>query len=227
MPQDLRCGQCALKFSLGGFHHHRLASGYGGMRLMVCTACGTQHGLQVALRDRGPEFYEIQRVIVEHVPQPVPPVLVSWIRNKRKLSLADALALARNPPFVLDERTSGQLVERTLDELARAHISARTEVVELERNPIFGPLRVDRLLAADGPSEAERHASPMNREQALDGSSDDARRDDHLLSCLHCHSQGTLISEAGFDDQLKRKNDTVPCPRCKAAALVAESFWIT
>ncbi|KPU92373.1 hypothetical protein APR50_14480 [Variovorax paradoxus] len=67
----------------------------------------------------------------------------------------------------------------------------------------------------------------MNREQALDGSSDDARRDDHLLSCLHCHSQGTLISEAGFDDQLKRKNDTVPCPRCKAAALVAESFWIT
>lgn len=229
MPQDFRCNQCELRFSLGPFHYHQVNTGYGGMLLLVCTSCGTQHGLESALRDRGPEFYEIQKVVVEHVPSPVPPILVKWVRSKKPhFSLADALACARCPPFVLEERMYAEPAARVRDELAALSVVARVELIERERNPIFGPLCASRLCAATGPSTAEHLHSPMPRMQEIAADQDRVGGTFQSLTCLHCGTQGTLIWRTGSEeDDVAQESEAMPCPRCKTNELLTEGGWIT
>ena len=49
MPVDIGCDGCGLRFSVGWYHHHDLASGYGSSTLCVCAQCATQYRLEHAI----------------------------------------------------------------------------------------------------------------------------------------------------------------------------------
>lgn len=51
MPSEYECESCKLTFSVGWFHYHNFSSGYGSQTLLVCTACGTVHGVEHPIRD--------------------------------------------------------------------------------------------------------------------------------------------------------------------------------
>lgn len=119
MPTDFKCRACDLRFSVGSYHYHRLESGYGGRRLLACANCGTQHAVELALPDGGPEFHVVQRLIVQSLPESATQKVLQWLRRDSKQSLKheEALAVLRRPPFILIEATWEERATKIREEL--------------------------------------------------------------------------------------------------------------
>jgi rubredoxin len=56
MPLDYQCSQCRLGFSVGTYHYHSHASGYFGRTLLLCSNCGTQHAIEIPIKDDGEPY---------------------------------------------------------------------------------------------------------------------------------------------------------------------------
>lgn len=150
MVIDFHCSDCDLKFSVGGFHYHCFNTGYGGIRLLVCQACGTQHQLECALRDRGPESYVKYRVTAQAVPFGVMTKLAQWLRRRCQIGVAEALSLVRQPSPVLSPSAWPHEAEAIRKELKPWGIVVDLQECERLPNPMFGPLLQDRLRASKG-----------------------------------------------------------------------------
>jgi uncharacterized protein YbaR (Trm112 family) len=217
MPTDFVCKRCELRFSAGWYHHPDFRSGYGSRTLLVCAECGTQHAIEWAVPDRGPPFYTLHRLIVESVPADAVGTVCRLLRRRRDVKLADALTIARNPPFVLLEQEIEARIAEIRDELAGLGVSTRTELVERSANPSFGPIQAHRLLYHVSPTFGKTKQEWVVLDGAI-AQTEESQALRQSLICQHCHAQGTLDSDI---------EETFACPSCKEQQLLVESEWIT
>lgn len=212
MVTDYGCPGCNLRLSTGRYHYHRIETGYGGRVLLACSACGTQHALELALPNRGPEFYLVQRLVVESVPDVAMSRVVQLLRKDQKqvMALASALQIARSPPFTLFESTWEERATKVQGELQSLGVRLRCETVEQRRNPTFGPLQQDRLLCHAAPRYGEERPEWLVSDQPVSEIA--------LLQCHHCSAPGAVVKDFMEPQQ---------CPACRSANLVIESTWMT
>jgi hypothetical protein len=211
MPTDYQCNQCALKFSVGPYHYHSMEAGYAGCRLLFCRACGTQHGLEAALRDRGTEFHFRCSVSADDVPLSARKKVAQWLRLDRKVTPNEALELARRPPFFLASLAWEHQVDRIRSELEPLGVVLSVQQVEKILNPVFGPVLQDRLRFCDGPAHGEKrnewHAMEIGTYVR-----------DEILVCQHCKASGTLTWEFAEGEA---------CPSCEVEGISVAAAWIT
>jgi hypothetical protein len=212
MATDYRCPGCDLRFSTGRYHYHRIETGYGGRALLACSACGTQHAIELALPSRGPEFYAVQRLVVDSVPETALSRVAQWLRKNQKqpMGLESALQIARNPPFTLFEFTWEERAAKVESELQSLGVRLRRETVEHRPNPSYGPLQHDRLLYHSEPRFGEQRPEWLPSDQSVSNLAS--------LECHHCHAFGALVEESPKSRQ---------CPACRSATLVIDSTWMT
>lgn len=118
MPIDLKCNDCDLRLSVGWYHYHGIHDGYTGRTLLACRACGEQHAIEHAMRDRGPKTYPLLKVSVESASSEARSVIARrWLRKQRNISYNEALEAVRSLPLVLCERTGLHIVEAIRKEL--------------------------------------------------------------------------------------------------------------
>ncbi len=211
MPLRLRCGHCQLSVSVGWFHYHSFESGYGGCSLLVCESCGTQHWLEHALRNRGPEFYSIYSATIANVPSEARIKLAGWLRRKHGVSLSDALESVRQPPVIVAHRARDHEIERLHASLSEMGLVLTKTEVDRDVNPVFGPILQDRLSFAQGPVFGPDSATQIGC-VLIEGPPPK-----HYLQCQHCE-RGDLLGELDTGEL---------CPSCKTSTLVVDSEWIT
>lgn len=211
MPSDLKCTLCDLRFSAGQYHYHGSHDGYIGRTLMVCLACGAQHAVEHAMRDRGPEAFSLLRVTIQAMPHEARSTVARrWLRQERKIGYNEALELVRALPLVLFERAQEHVVAAARAELEPLGVQLTTEIVGTVPNTNYGPVRNDRLLFVKGPLLSDA------RPEWLVGPDISSTQCAHV-PCTQC-SAHALASEVSPAD---------PCPSCKRASLVQVAEWIT
>lgn len=198
--------------SAGRYHYHRIETGYGGRTLLACSACGTQHAVELALPNRGPEFHSVQRLVVDSVPEAAMSRVVQWLRKNQKqdMALSTALQIVRSPPFTLLGSTWEERATKVQGELQSLGVCLRRETVEQRRNPTFGPLQQDRLLYLAAPRYGEQRPEWLVSDQPVSEIA--------LLQCHHCSASGMLVND--FPDPTQ-------CPACRSSDLIIESTWMT
>ena len=212
MPTDFRCPECDLRFSVGRYHYHNFVSGYGGRALLACMSCGTQHAIELALPSFGPEFYVIHRLIVESLPKSAIQQVLRWLRREQSkpLRLDEALAVVRHPPFTLVAATREERALEIRGELEPLGVVVRSEFVERQANPSFGPVQLDRVLFHSSPLRGDQQSEWLVGDESVAGI--------ESLHCKHCGRTGTIREEFAAGS---------PCPACEVGSLKAEAFWIT
>lgn len=178
---------------------------------MVCTDCGTQHGLEAALRDRGNEFNFTYSATVASVPDRSRTKFANWLHNQQSISLQEALARTRNLPVVVVEAAWDHQVQKLRTELDAMSVDLDVRVSGRHPNPVYGPLFNDRLCHASGPAFGEPVLSESGIELPKDWS-------DELLVCQHCFKQGKLLGEFP---------EGSCCPNCKQAPVEEIARWMT
>lgn len=214
MPSDLKCPHCDLRVSIGGYHYHHFGTGYGGRMLMPCSACGTQHAIEFAMPSQGPEFHEVQKVVVDSFPHSALNPLVAKLRDEAtpKPPLPAALAKVRHVPFTLVEAVPQARAEAIVDELSGMGVAAHRETIGRERNLLHGPQRTDRLLYREKPQHGEAQSDWLACSEPIPS-------DTSTLHCQACGSAGTLLE--------KPADDAFRCPVCKTAHMTDAGHWVT
>lgn len=178
---------------------------------MVCKSCGTEHGLEYALRDRGPEFHYKYQITATAIPESGRKPLALWLRRCRGISLSEALPLVRNPPIVITQSAEQHQVAAIRAEVELFGATLLIEVSEKYPNPVFGPLLQDRLHYSSGPrhtkSGIEMFVQPLSEDTNIDS-----------IVCQHCGEKEVLTDEYP---------ETEKCPACKRLGLIVEKEWIT
>ena len=199
MPTDLKCPHCDLRVSIGGYFI-KPGKGFSGATLVPCGACGTQHVVKHGIRDNGPEYFDIQKVVVDSFePSGLDRVVVRIQKfHKPRPALRDALAIARSAPFTLVESLSADQASKLVEELKRIDVRAHRD-----HGPGAEPVlwsvaaeqhRVSRPAPARGcPTPWLEKSEPASAEVST-------------MRCMVCHSSGTMVQ-------------TVPavlaCPSCR------------
>jgi len=212
MPTDLKCPHCDLRVSIGGYFI-KPGKGFSGATLVPCGACGTQHVVKHGIRDSGPEYFDIQKVVVDSFePSGLDRVVVRIQKfHKPRPALRDALAIARSAPFTLVESLSADQASKLVEELKRIDVRAHRETTGQARNPFFG---------LSQPNNIEYHAQPQHGDAPPPWleASEPASAEVSTMRCMVCHSSGTMVQ-------------TVPavlaCPSCGQANMVEIGYWLT
>lgn len=219
MPTDYKCTHCMLRFSTGPYHYHCFDSGYSGRCLLVCSACGTQHALEAALRNRGSEYDYFYSLTVESLPATARQKVIQILRAANKeLTLAGTLELVRHPPFLLYPCVSEPVVERLKSGLLALDVSFRTEVVKQESNSMFGPLLCDLLHYFPGPQYSATAEKMLVSKDVL-RLEKEGEHTFQYLHCQHCNIKGSLVYDL--------PQGATRCPACKSDSLIVEQFWVT
>jgi len=100
MPSDFRCDGCALRFSIGWYHHHSFDDGYGASTLAVCILCAREHRIEHAL-DLSPFSASFFEAVLTSLPTSARAAVASQFRKLRGLSPQQAIAIVRSPPIKL------------------------------------------------------------------------------------------------------------------------------
>ncbi|WGT63680.1 hypothetical protein [Variovorax paradoxus] len=212
MPTDLKCPSCDLRVSIGGYFTSP-KDGFSGRSLVPCGACGTQHAIKHGIRGSGPEYIDIQKVVVDSCPLGALDRVVVRIQKfrKPKATLPEALAIARNAPFTLVESTSAGQALQIVEDLEKIEIQSHQETIGRERNPLFGPPQSDRIAY---------HARPQHGDVVLPWLETDepVPADVSAMRCMACGSLGTLLRTAP---------SALCCPACRKANLAEAGFWLT
>lgn len=219
MPTDYKCKHCMVRFSTGPYHYHNFDSGYCGRCLLVCTECGTQHALEAALRNRGPEYYDFYSLSVESCSAGARQKVVQTLRAANKqLTLAGALEIIRHPPFLLYPCVEEHLVNNLHAELSAIGVTFRTDLVKREANSMFGPILCDLLHYFPGPQYSATSEKMLVSQDVLQFEKD-GEHTYAYLRCQHCNTVGSLVYEL--------PEGATRCPACKMDHLVVEQFWVT
>ena len=217
MPSEIACMNCSLQFSVGWFHYHIFDSGYGSKTLLVCAACGTQHAIEDALRDRGPEHFNYCDVVLTAVSEPARILALELIRSTFGCTATEAKERLQTFPLHLKHRLSHYELKGWQQDHHTTGLSVEFPVVDTEANPDFGPIKSDRLLGARTPNTGketiELQELPINTLLSYGDSINLS-----IQSCAGCSRIGTLTDEF---------NVAVRCPKCEQLTLQELSFWVT
>ena len=217
MPTEIGCRNCSLRFSVGWFHYHDFASGYGSQTLLVCTNCGTQHSIEIALRDRGPEHFEYRDVILTSASNNARVPALKLIRTALSCTPTEARERLDNAPVRLTQRLSPYQIEEWRRNNDTTGLSIEYPVVDVEPNTHYGPIKNDRLLGAATP-QMKRNSVDLQEMPVSQPLTDDGEIDLAVQRCSNCSAVGTLVGQ--FDV-------ASPCPNCKQSTLRELSSWIT
>ncbi len=217
MPSDFQCGVCSLRFTVGWYNYHSRANGYGGMTHLVCRKCGTEHAVEVALRDRGPERFATFDISLISIVDSSRLEAIRILRSRFDLEIEEAREALDSLPMPIARRVD-EFIARELED-AFSPVAA-VEIVETdsEPNPDHGPLQPDRLLSGRVP----RFDEPVQLEDApIVGTTrgSNAEFDLDLQSCSNCRVAGNLLG-----DPLE-VGDT--CPHCSEHTLECVERWTT
>jgi len=212
MPTDLTCPSCDLRVSIGGyFTNHK--DGFSGRSLVPCGACGTQHAIKHGIRDSGPEYFDVQKIIVDSFPPDALDRVVVRVQKfrKPKTTLPEALAIARDVPFTLVESTSASQALQITEDLEKIEIQSHRETIGRERNPLFGLAQADRIAY---------HARPQHGDVVLPWleTEEPVPAEVSAMRCMACGRVGTL---------LRTPPAALFCPACGRANLAEAGFWLT
>lgn len=212
MPTDLKCPSCDLRVSVGGYFTSR-KDGFSGRSLVPCGACGTQHAIKHGIRDSGPEYLDIQKVVVDSFPLGVLDRIVVRIQKfrKPKPTLPEALAIARGAPFTLVESTSDSQALQIAEDLEKIEIQSHRETIGRERNPLFGLARADRIAYHARPQHGDVVPPWLESEEPV-------LADVSAMRCMACGCLGTL---------LRTPPAALCCPACGRENLAEAGFWLT
>jgi hypothetical protein len=211
MPSEFKCSACDLRLSVGWYHYHRIQDGYSGRTLLACRACGGQHAVEHAMRDRGPKSYPLLKVTVQSASTEAKNIIARrWLRKERSMSYNEALEAVRNLPLVLHERTHLHVVAAVQKELEPLGVQLTVEVVGELPNTSYGPIRADRLLFSP-----ERQCGERRQEWTI---GPNITQDLEQICCSLCGGAGSLTAEIG---------PAAPCPSCDQGQLALVSQWIT
>jgi hypothetical protein len=212
MPTDLKCPSCDLRVSIGGYFTSP-NDGFSGRSLVPCGACGTQHSIKHGIRDSGPEYFDIQKIIVDSFPLGSLDRVVVRIQKfrKPKVTLPEALAIARNAPFTLVESISTSQAIQIVEDLEKVKIQSHRETVGRKRNPLFGLAQADRLAYRARPQHGDVELPWLETEETVPA-------EVSAMRCMACGCFGTLLLTPPA---------ALCCPACGRENLVEAGFWLT
>lgn len=220
MPTQYSCTSCGLEFSVGWYHYHDFRSGYCAATLAVCTSCGAQHQVEIALEDRGPAEWISYDVLLTGVPRASRVAVLAWIRRGPSIALSEAKRLIDSLPAVLCSDAPSDEARALRDTLEGLGARVSLEVRTRTPNPNFGPTLQDKLALRMASSEpdsdqgAPKELPVRNRSDGPTGTFNLAEQ-----ACGSCGCTGTLVTEM--------PEPLPPCPGCGRHHLVERDSWIT
>ena len=212
MPRNYKCSPFDLEFSIGWFHYHDFTSGYGSETLLICDSCGTEHTIQIAMSDRGQEFYYDWQILILDVPNETRTKLVMYLKKLLGLELKSSKELLKKTPIILEKTFNTTEKDKVLSSLTGIGVTCKTELFTKTRNESYGPILKDLLKGRKGNEWIEQkiHGETQGQTQQFDLSKQ---------KCMTCHQVGTLRSE------LPENYSTCPC--CKQQTLVENGGYVT
>lgn len=218
MPLNMSCTSCNLRITVGWFHDGTAAEGYGARTLLVCKACGTEHAVRVALRDRGPEWDVSSDIELLEVSGESRVKVMSLLRQTFDMSLDDARSTINAAPIKIARRAPRHLVDRIVDEFTAAGADLTLTEADRTSNPNWGPLQKDVLLARPGPRfENESDWTKPDVLAETTGPHEEIKLEDQ--PCSHCKVRGTLSSD---QDEIG-----TCCPNCGETTLEVTDGWVS
>ncbi len=217
MPSDFRCGTCSIRFTVGWQHYPSGTNGYGGMTHLMCRNCGTEHAVEIALRDRGPERFTLFDVSLISVEDSRQVEAIRVLQARFDLETSEAREAIHSLPMPIARRVDPHIAE----ELKQAFSPfAALEVVEVESesNPNHGPLQPDRFLSGKVARFGDR---VLLEEISVTGITrgPNAEFDLDVQSCANCGDTGSLLG-----DPLEVGNT---CPHCGECSVECVESWTT
>lgn len=214
MPSRHSCSTCDLTFEVGWFHYHDFQSGFAAMTLLVCTACGAQHAVEIALRPDGPEWLTVCEVRVLGVRTGAALPVLRLLRRDLQVTYEEGKARIAAPPFTVAKEVREEQARSIRGEYESAGAVMEIAATGQVRNPFWGPARQDRLLMRD--SDAEWRELPANGPHA----DDHGRFDLADQTCGRCGKAGSFASDAPEESPAR-------CPRCHERTLCRIESWVT
>lgn len=209
MIANCTCRACGLRFEVG-WSDEPPGDGYGATSRLVCTKCGTEHAVEIALRDRGPErihYYDV--LLVEVKPsrrEDAALVLVS----RFDMTHAEAVAAFESLPLTIARGADEILATEMRDLFSMVGVVEMTETAS-GPNPLHGALRRDRFLSGKRPRFDEKRdmteIGPLGPRHGAHG-----EFDLEAQACAACGMRGSLEGNPWeIDDR---------CPSCGKHAVV-------
>lgn len=194
MPTTYECPSCPLALEVGWCIHPSFDDGYAATTLLVCSVCGFQHAVKIALRSPRPEIIQYFVANLVAVPEASRASVLAHLCDQEDLSAEAATAVLNGLPWALETdmlEHQGRALRSTYAGLGAA---VELAVVREHRNPHHGPLQHDKLLARDAAPRGT--AKNAWRELAVRGAfSDEAGGFEVALqACGGCQRVGALVS---------------------------------
>lgn len=203
MFADCACRACGLRFEIG-WSDEPPGDGYGATSRLVCTKCGTEHAIEIALRDRGPErirYFDVELVAVEPARREDAALVIATRFDMTADEATEALA---SLPLAIARGADETLAAEMRDLFALVGSVEMTETASWP-NPLHGALQRDRLLSGMKPRfGGERvlvDVGPVGPRHGPHG-----EFDLEAQSCAACGARGALAGNPWeLDDR---------CPAC-------------
>lgn len=220
MPAVFHCKACDLKITLGPFHGGALMAEYAGGIFVACGSCGTQFLVQVASRDRGPEYFEFVDAVLTGMCDSKRVTVMHRLRADLGLSISDTAEMLKHLPTVMFRKLPLQHARARQSLYAAAGALLTLKNAQREPNQEFGPIALDRFFRRVGPvSSGDEQEDwievPFTRREDSPGGEFDLLQQ----TCSECKSIGSFLSDMQAPPAV--------CPRCKKPELEYASGWVT
>ena len=215
MPAYYECGNCSLYVTVGWLHYHNCDSGYGSRMLLACKNCGTQHAVEIAIKDWGREYDFKHDVIVRAVNKKEKIRLMLMLQRELDLSLTEVKRITNRVPFTIEKSIWESAIPYWQELFKDFNVVLDFPLVGKKLKKNHRPLLPDRLLAKTEPTLLT--GKQLNN-QYVEISPKAIVNDENrsiIFSKQPCHccgKAGTLVSEFEDDDN--------SCPHCKHETLV-------
>jgi hypothetical protein len=150
MASSFHCRSCDLRFTIGWIESGFPVDGYGAVTRLVCRSCGTEHAVEIALRDRGPEQLTAYDVELAAVDDSCRRDAARVLGERFDMTTEEASEAMASLPLAIGRRLSAELVSDLRSAFGDVATLNVTQVAA-EPNPLYGPLQRDRFLAGRGP----------------------------------------------------------------------------
>ena len=214
MVSDYKCNNCGIEFSIGSYHYHGFETGYVGRNLNVCSKCGCQHAIEIAITASEERYNNVCEIVVNSYDNRGKKFLMLEIRKTKDCSLSEALSLVKSTPFTLYKELTEKGAKQKVNRLHDLGVYAESKVNERRNNPFFGLQTRDRFLY--NPIDSKEDWKEI---QLKNSTYDGQRVVVSSLSCGNCNSKSGLVS--------KWDPSNMECPRCSKPELVLHGEWLT
>jgi ribosomal protein L7/L12 len=214
MVSENECSRCSFREQLGWFHVP-IIEGFGSASLLMCSACGAQHMIRIALR---PEFLEQVRNAGERYRVTLaaagerPVDTMAALRRLLGCSLTEAKANVAAVPTTIGENLMKQDALQIQSTLERAGAQVTLAAIS-PAEPLQAPPQLqDELLVAvaNDPRWDRLHVCGHRTGPA-------GEFELKVQRCGRCAKEGTLVSEL--------PNGLQACPRCGAKEFGPVGGW--